>query len=281
MTTDEAAKALSVSPVEVETLALKYGEALDRLAIGRPTQRNRIGLFAVVAAVGALTFVGREALAQAACSPALPTGLTTFCADTPAIASELNSNLLQMMTWVQQKVGTVGTANISTAGSVTATGAISTANNLSVTGTSSFTGNSNFTANANFGTTMRQMLNLWNAEYGFGIQSSTIYARTGGGFAWYRGGAHSDATLNPGGGATLMTLGSSGALAAADRIQAPTISITGNKRTVTASDPAGWQGYGAGYNESWADCGNNPVTAVRVRQSSVSDQMIIETQCSN
>lgn len=52
----------------------------------------------------------------------------------------------------------------------------------------------------------RQMLNLWKQEYGIGIQGSTQYFRTAGHFAWYRGGAHDDAVLSPGGGTPQMVI---------------------------------------------------------------------------
>lgn len=67
-------------------------------------------------------------------------------------------------------------------------------------------------ATINFGNVTRQMLNLWNAEYGIGVQADTLYQRSAGGFSWFRGGVHNDGTFNPGGGTALMTLNSSGAL---------------------------------------------------------------------
>ena len=62
-----------------------------------------------------------------------------------------------------------------------------------------------------FGSQTRQMLNLWGGagEYGIGVQSGTQYFRTdlGGSFAWFEGGVHSDASLDPGsGGAIPMRL---------------------------------------------------------------------------
>ena len=65
-----------------------------------------------------------------------------------------------------------------------------------------------------FGTSAptRQMLNLWGSEYGIGIQGATQYYRTGGNYAWYRGGAHDGNPLNPGGGIQLMALNSAGDL---------------------------------------------------------------------
>jgi hypothetical protein len=64
----------------------------------------------------------------------------------------------------------------------------------------------------NFGNQTRQMINLWNAEYGIGVQSSAAYFRTNGEFFWYKGGSHSDAFGDAGGGAQLMRLGSTGNL---------------------------------------------------------------------
>lgn len=62
-----------------------------------------------------------------------------------------------------------------------------------------------------FGVETRQMLNLYEDSYGIGVQSSTMYFRTNNRFAWFSGGSHSDATLDPGsGGSLLMTLGTGG-----------------------------------------------------------------------
>lgn len=62
-----------------------------------------------------------------------------------------------------------------------------------------------------FGSSVRQMLNLWNVSYGIGVQSSTMYFRTGGGFSWYEGGTHSNNQNSPGaGGVERMRLNSGG-----------------------------------------------------------------------
>ena len=57
-----------------------------------------------------------------------------------------------------------------------------------------------------FGSQPRQMFNLFGTGFGIGIQTATLYSRSGGGFAWHLGGAHSDTTYDSGGGTTLMTL---------------------------------------------------------------------------
>jgi hypothetical protein len=57
------------------------------------------------------------------------------------------------------------------------------------------------------------MLSLWDGSYGIGIQNYTLYQRSGGGFAWFNNGVHSDTTLDPGaGGTNLMWLDSGGSL---------------------------------------------------------------------
>lgn len=75
-----------------------------------------------------------------------------------------------------------------------------------------WSGNGNLSVEGNvaFGTQTRQMLNLWNADYGAGVQHSTLYFRTGANFAWFRGGSHNDGEFNAGGGTALMVLRSDG-----------------------------------------------------------------------
>jgi hypothetical protein len=58
----------------------------------------------------------------------------------------------------------------------------------------------------NFGSQVRQMINLWSNIYGIGVQGWTQYYRTDKNFAWYKGGSHNDAELNPGGGTVQMVI---------------------------------------------------------------------------
>lgn len=77
-------------------------------------------------------------------------------------------------------------------------------------------GNLNFkllnSGNVVFPQTLGQKLNLWGSDYGIGIQGNTMYYRiddkglSSAGFAWYKGGTHSDNTLDAGGGTMLMWL---------------------------------------------------------------------------
>jgi trimeric autotransporter adhesin len=77
------------------------------------------------------------------------------------------------------------------------------------------TPNSALTVNGrmSFGAQTTQMLNLFDASYGIGVQSSRLYFRTNNGFSWFEGGLHSDTTDNPGTGGTLrMRLSNTGQL---------------------------------------------------------------------
>ncbi len=64
-----------------------------------------------------------------------------------------------------------------------------------------------------FGFNTRQMLNLWGAEYGIGVQGDTQYFRSNNNYAWFKGGEHDDGTYNAGtGGTAVMTLNGGGEL---------------------------------------------------------------------
>jgi len=68
-------------------------------------------------------------------------------------------------------------------------------------------------SNLNFGASTRQMIDLWNKEYGIGVQNLTTYFRSFSNFSWFSGGVHNNATNNPGGGGVrLMSLNGSGDL---------------------------------------------------------------------
>ncbi len=75
--------------------------------------------------------------------------------------------------------------------------------NLAVTGT----------ATLGFGATARQMVNLWNTDFGIGVQNETLYQRSYKNFAWFRGGVHDNGALTPGTGGTMsMSLDGNGGL---------------------------------------------------------------------
>ena len=65
-------------------------------------------------------------------------------------------------------------------------------------------GNMSMAGNFSFGSTGRQMINLFSTTYGIGTQTSTLYDRSAGGFAWFKGGIHSNTQNDPGSGGTLL-----------------------------------------------------------------------------
>lgn len=70
-----------------------------------------------------------------------------------------------------------------------------------------------------FGAQTKQMLNLWNTNYGIGVQGWTLYLRADADFCWFRGGQHSDQRSNPGvGGALAMKLNQNSDLTVSGKI---------------------------------------------------------------
>ncbi len=169
--------------------------------LGVPRRRVWLGL----AVVGLVTLASHEALSANCVTPSFfsSLGLKYFCADDPALASDVNQNTQQLVNLIQQKIG----ANWGLADAGVATTGISTPTVSTTTATVSGT--------ANFGTSVRQMINLFDTSYGIGVQNNTEYFRTAKNFAWYLNGTHNSAELNPGGGTTLMTLGPTGIVSAA------------------------------------------------------------------
>ena len=49
-----------------------------------------------------------------------------------------------------------------------------------------------------FGSVTRQNIDLYSNTFGIGVQSDNQYYRSPHGFAWFKGGSHNDAALNPG-----------------------------------------------------------------------------------
>ncbi|MCA3013609.1 MAG: hypothetical protein INH41_14605 [Myxococcaceae bacterium] len=150
--------------------------------------------------------------------------MRTFCPDTPAIASEVNANNQALVDFIQQKVGAVGSSNLSTTGTLNAgaatvssldAGSATLAGNLTVNGAVSVPDGS-----MSFGSGLRQQLNLWGSVFGVGVQNSTLYFR-GDTFAWYAGGVHSNGAGDPGAGGTrVMLLDGSGNLTVPGELRA-------------------------------------------------------------
>ena len=72
-----------------------------------------------------------------------------------------------------------------------------------------------------FGSSAKQHINLYGSTFGVGIQTNTQYCRSAFGYAWFKGGIHSNAVNDPGsGGALIMDLNSSGNLTTSGTVTA-------------------------------------------------------------
>ena len=109
--------------------------------------------------------------------------------------------------------GTIGITGVATLSSLGVTGNATVGGTLGVTGTTTLGTTDIATAQLSFGSATRQMVNLWSTNYGIGIQNSTQYYRTGGSFAWFLNGVHSNTQFDAGlGGSVLMSLNNAGVL---------------------------------------------------------------------
>lgn len=150
-TVAEVAQAHGVSEADVEAWRALYVSGLEHASsgarrLGRPPQRW-VGLAG--AALVAVLASGWAYAQSSACTQTLPSPLVTLCADQPARATDVNGNLQQLVDWVQQKVGTVGTANVAITGTLNVTGTTTlgtttagatTTGNLTTNGTATMTG---------------------------------------------------------------------------------------------------------------------------------------------
>jgi hypothetical protein len=84
-----------------------------------------------------------------------------------------------------------------------------------------------------FGNGNRQMLNLFDLDFGIGVQDSAQYFRTGDSFYWYMGGSHQDPTGDAGGGQTLMSLYGSGVLTVSGSVEAPAFNQSSDRHAKT------------------------------------------------
>lgn len=89
-----------------------------------------VGGLGVAVLVG---LVARPALAQAGCAQTLPSPLVTFCADTPALASQVNANFQGLVDFMTAKLGPLASSGVTVSG-ITSTGAVS-ASGVTTTGT--------------------------------------------------------------------------------------------------------------------------------------------------
>ncbi len=112
----------------LEQLSGELGMSVDELVawrsvyeaarrdVSRSSKKRWLGAIVGIA----LVLLTPRVMAAGTCAQTLPSPLVTLCADEPALASEVNGNFQQLVTWVQQKVGTVGTADLTTTGTLNA-----------------------------------------------------------------------------------------------------------------------------------------------------------------
>ncbi len=87
-----------------------------------------------------------------------------------------------------------------------------------------------------FGSTARQMIHLWGGEdYGIGVQGGTQYFRTGGNFAWFKGGSHAASAFDAGGGTVQMVI-DDGKVGIGTTSPDRALSVIGTVRAATAAD---------------------------------------------
>ena len=107
-----------MSQRNVDELANEVEQLKQRLVLLERRKRLRARWLAVM-----VLAAGSVAFAQ----------LTVFTPDTPALASEVNGNFNQLKTWLEQKVGPVGTAAVTVTGQTTLA-------NTTIVGTTHLTG---------------------------------------------------------------------------------------------------------------------------------------------
>ncbi|MBX7100230.1 MAG: hypothetical protein K1X89_21115 [Myxococcaceae bacterium] len=115
-----AAKA-GVSVAELEGWRDAYVAGLKAGAPAQRTRRRRLA--AVGATLGLAGVAAWCSIAYAAtCTQTLPAPLVTFCANNPAVASDINGNFAALVNFVTSKVGAVGNTNVTITGPLVASG---------------------------------------------------------------------------------------------------------------------------------------------------------------
>jgi hypothetical protein len=98
------------------------------------SSRRGVKALVVVLAIGTMVGGAREVLAWGGCAQTLPGPLKTFCAGDPALSQDINGNFATLVNWVEKKVGTVGSPDVTVTGAAKVTGLMSAEGGLVVTG---------------------------------------------------------------------------------------------------------------------------------------------------
>jgi hypothetical protein len=126
VTVDELAEQHGVEPAEVESWRALF---LEGLSLGtRPARRvTRPAVIAgalALAVIGGSAFLVRQASAgPGPCAPSgFPAKLKAFCPNTPALASEVNGNFQNVVTFIEGKIGQYDSPDVTIVGELSTTG---------------------------------------------------------------------------------------------------------------------------------------------------------------
>ncbi len=129
----EAGQQLGLTEAQAQLFADFHRASLAQLAAERrrATHRN-IARATVVALAAGLVGSGVAVAASGACPNGYP---FCFAPDQPARASEVNHNFSQIKEWLETKVGSTSSPNVTIANNATITGTLGVANSATVSGT--------------------------------------------------------------------------------------------------------------------------------------------------
>ena len=151
-----------------------------------------------------------------------------------------------------------------------ATGGLVGADITGTTGTFSGNVSINNPSSLSFGSAVRQMINLWSTAYGLGVQSSTLYYRSGSRFSWHRGGSHSDNENDAGsGGSVAMTLDNSSNLTVTGTVQGTILisNVSTGTAPLTVTSTTQVTNLNASYLEGYASATTNTANTIVRRDS--------------
>lgn len=138
----DVARAHGVTESEVESWRALF---VDGLAQPRRSAPRRGAWVAATAALLVTVGVASRTAWAGNCASTLPAPLVTLCADEPALATEVNGNFRQLVTWLEAKVGSVAsnaiTAGTINAGAISTTGAVTVGTTLGTNGNLTVGGN--------------------------------------------------------------------------------------------------------------------------------------------
>lgn len=112
---------------KLEVLELARALSQRDAGVAKASRVRSVVAALVVLTLSSTVWLTRNAWA-ATCTQTLPAPMVTFCPDNPAVASQVNGNFQQLVTWITAKTGTITDANLTaqavSAQSVTSVGPV-------------------------------------------------------------------------------------------------------------------------------------------------------------